>query len=70
MVTRNRDSFMPTKLDRAIYGRVATDGTFTFTNYAREDDYSEYKELWKLEVKSAVKKWKKFINNGKATILP
>ena len=47
MVTRNRNSFMPTRIDRAKYGRVAADDTFTFTNFAREDDYSKDKELWK-----------------------
>ena len=41
MVPRNQDFLIPTKIDRAIYGRIATDGTFTFTNYAREEYYSE-----------------------------
>ena len=55
MVTRNQDSFMPTRIDRASYGRVATDVTFTFTGFVREDECIQDKELWKQELANAVK---------------
>ena len=69
MVTMNRDSFMPTRIDRARYGTVAIDGTFSFTNFVREDDYFEDQELWNQEVGSAVKEWNKFSNDGVAIYL-
>ena len=57
---------MPTRIDRATYGTVAIDGTLSFTNFVREDEYSEDKEVWKQEVGSVGKQWNKFNNDGKA----
>ena len=64
MVTRNTDSFIPTRINIVSYGRVTADGTFTFTGFAREDDYIEDKKLWKQELASTVKEWNKFINDA------
>ena len=69
MVTRNRASFMPTRIDRATYGTFTINSSFSFTNFVREDDYSEGKGLWVQEVGIAVKKWNKFKNDGEVNYL-
>ena len=66
--TRDRDSFMPTRVNKSTYG-TTTAGVFTFTDSDREDDYIIDKKIWESEMTTALKAHSKFIDNGEAIFL-
>ena len=69
MTNRSKASFMPARVVKTDFGTLAANDTFTFTDFASEEDYNHEKDMWKQEATLAIKTYEKFVNDGECLFI-